>query len=117
VYSIITGLGGVIVGGFAVAVLVGLGLAGDITSPISFGAIGRTVAAYEGTAKIVVGAVFGGVALGYGTWQVLLRQPASKAAGRKRAINVTLPHAIVFLYALTYGGDERYRGDASTGQR
>lgn len=104
VYAIITGLIGIIIGGFVVAVLVGLGLAGDISSPISFGAIGRTLAAYEGIAKIVVGAVFGGVALGYGTWQVLLRQPASKAAGRKRAINVTLPHAIVFLYALTYGG-------------
>lgn len=104
IYAGVLGVAGVVGGGMIVALLVSVGLAGDIVSPISFGRVGRMLAAYEGVGKTVAGAVIGGVLLGYGSWQMLLRQPASKAASRKREINVTLPHAIMFLYALTSGG-------------
>ncbi|QIO21381.1 type II secretion system F family protein [Haloarcula sp. JP-L23] len=104
IYAVIVGVAGIVGGGLLTAVLVEAGLVGDVDLPVSFGQLGRTVAAYEGSLKTVGGALLAGVLFGYGAWQAFLRWPASKAAGRKRQINVTLPHAIVFLYALTSGG-------------
>ncbi|MFC6871916.1 type II secretion system F family protein [Halobellus marinus] len=52
---------------------------------------------------IVSGIVFGsiGFALGFGT---LVAVPYSKASGRRREINMLLPDAISFMYALSVGG-------------
>ncbi|SFR44515.1 flagellar protein FlaJ [Halogeometricum rufum] len=54
-------------------------------------------------AVLVSGLVFGGIGFGAG-FGTLVAVPFSKASSRKREINMLLPDAISFMYALSVGG-------------
>ncbi|MFC7027127.1 type II secretion system F family protein [Halomicroarcula sp. GCM10025710] len=71
--------------------------------------------AYRGDLTVYLGenrALFSGMALAIGTavalaagvWFGRYYYPRSVVGTRRRNINVTLPHAITFMYALSYGG-------------
>ncbi|SDM02413.1 flagellar protein FlaJ [Halogranum gelatinilyticum] len=62
-------------------------------------ASGFKVAIAAGLITLISAATFGG-----GTWAYLYLAPGQKASTRRRSIDFTLPHAIVFMYAMSYGG-------------
>ncbi len=81
----------------ATGVLVGLrtGVGGDLAL-----FVGRhRVAFAAGVLAPTVGAGFA-----VSTWYARYYYPATVIASRRRNINVVLPHAIVYMYALSYGG-------------
>ncbi|RLM59784.1 flagella assembly protein j [Halobellus sp. Atlit-31R] len=77
---------------------VGIGLpVGDAATAAALDAL--TVPAVTLVSGVVFGAI--GFGLGFGS---LVAVPYSKASGRKREINMLLPDAISFMYALSVGG-------------
>lgn len=91
-----------VVGGVLGVVLVRAGAFDAVVPPIP-----RRLAAlrrYELPAAAAAGALVLGAAAGVGFWRYELYRPRAVAARRRREIDVMLPHAILFMYALSRGG-------------
>ena len=52
-----------------------------------------------GLVSLLMALLFGG-----GTYLVLVYYPSASVTTRRQSIDITLPHAIVYMYALSYGG-------------
>jgi flagellar protein FlaJ len=103
--AIVGGLLGALVGVALTAFLIQAGALAELRSPIKFsGDLARYIEANRtlfagGAITLVVAALIGTV-----IWFGRYYYPASIVSTRKQAIGVTLPHAIVYMYALSYGG-------------
>ncbi|MFB6125120.1 MAG: type II secretion system F family protein [Halanaeroarchaeum sp.] len=106
-YGVLSGLGLWLLGLFVGFVLFGTGLIPTgtlIGLPVPSEQVYNLVQAIKVPALVfVTGLVFGatGVTLGFGT---LIAIPYTRASSRKREINLLLPDAVSFMYALSTGG-------------
>ncbi|WP_435194984.1 type II secretion system F family protein [Natronomonas sp. EA1] len=104
-YAIAVGIVGALLGIALTFALSVSGVLGTIESPYGItGPVASFVGQYRvffgGLAlTLMLGGLFGGV-----TWALLKYYPASKVVTRTQKIDVMLPHAIVYMYALSYGG-------------
>ncbi|QSG04737.1 type II secretion system F family protein [Halapricum desulfuricans] len=102
-------MGGIAAGavfGLAVAwLLAASGVVEGLTNPLAYdGAVVYYIADYKALfAGAALATVFA-AAFGFGTWYVRYHYPRLVVSSRRRNIDVTLPHAIVFMYALSRGG-------------
>ncbi|MDZ7687137.1 MAG: type II secretion system F family protein [Halobacteriales archaeon] len=96
VYSVVAALVGVLVGVFATYMLLTSGFFETVPAFLSgfFGVV------FVGTVLSVTFAVLFGVITG----GALYAYPSSVADRRAKRINMELPHAIVYMYAMSYGG-------------
>ena len=81
------------------------GLVAGLTNPLAYdGAIVYLIA--DNKALVAGGAltVASAAIFGFGTWYLRYQYPRVVVSSRRRNIDVTLPHAIVFMYALSRGG-------------
>jgi len=106
-FALFGGLFGAVLGVLLTALLVQVGVLSDLRSPIQFsGGLARYIEAnrslFAGGAITI--ALTGLV--GAGIWFGRYYYPASVVTSRRQAIDVTLPHAIVYMYALSYGGQD-----------
>ncbi|EMA20660.1 type II secretion system F family protein [Haloarcula marismortui] len=106
-YAIATGILGVFVGVFVTLVLIDQGVVGSLTNPLSFSGdftvyLGRNRGLFSAAILAVVAAVLFAAM----TWYARYYYPRSIVGSRRRNIDMTLPHAITFMYALSYGGME-----------
>lgn len=92
VYAFVAGIVGLVLGILLTGYLV---FRGSLSSPIS------PVVAYVQAAFL---SVLVGVVAFFVVRYTLLRKPYAIASARRREIETTLPHAIFFMYALSYGG-------------
>jgi flagellar protein FlaJ len=108
-YAVGGSLLGVVLGLLVALLLASVGILDGLASPIADpGGLGTWI----GQNRLLVAAaglsVGGMVLVGGLIWAVRLRYPGIVAAQRRRSIDVTLPHAIVFMYALSHGGMNLY---------
>ncbi|MFC7249250.1 type II secretion system F family protein [Halomicroarcula sp. GCM10025324] len=105
IYAILAAVIGVLAGVGLTYALLEQGVIASLSNPL----------AYRGDLTVYLGenrALFSGMALAIGTavalaagvWFGRYYYPRSVVGTRRRNINVTLPHAITFMYALSYGG-------------
>ncbi|MBX0323974.1 type II secretion system F family protein [Halomicroarcula sp. F13] len=105
IYALLTALLGVLCGLLITAVLVGDGVIASLSNPLSVRGdltafVGQNRVLFAGGALTAVSAgLFAAV-----TWYARYYYPRSVVGTRRRNIDVTLPHAITFMYALSYGG-------------
>ncbi|WP_424018034.1 type II secretion system F family protein [Halorientalis pallida] len=104
-YAILTAVAGGLFGVFLTLLLSNLGVIAGIRNPLAFDGglvqfVGRNRSlAFGVTATLVLAVVSAGA-----VWYARATYPRYVAANRRRNIDVTLPHAITFLYALSHGG-------------
>jgi flagellar protein FlaJ len=104
-YAAVAGVLGALVGALATGSLAAGGAFDGLRSPVP---VGGTVATFIGANRVF----FGGATLALGLAVVfaavaylsVVYYPAATVVTRRQAIDVTLPHAIVYMYALSYGG-------------
>jgi flagellar protein FlaJ len=105
VYSAVAAMVGV-VAGIGLAALVGAtGSLDNAVSPIAL--TGSAAEFASENASVLQGIGITAVTatiLGSGTWLYVRYLPRLRAGSRARNIDLMLPHAITFMYALTYGG-------------
>ncbi|RXK51730.1 type II secretion system F family protein [Halorientalis pallida] len=104
-YAILTAVAGGLFGVFLTLLLSNLGVIAGIRNPLAFDGglvrfVGRNRSLAFGAAVTLVLAVLSGGAV----WYARAAYPRYIAGNRRRNIDVTLPHAITFLYALSHGG-------------
>jgi len=98
-------IAGVVLGLAFSWLLVSMGLVEGITNPLAYdGEIVYLIA--ENKALVAGGAlsISSAAIFGLGTWYLRYHYPRFVVSSRRRNIDVTLPHAIVFMYALSRGG-------------
>ncbi|WP_276276207.1 type II secretion system F family protein [Haloarcula regularis] len=105
IYAMLAAALGVFAGVSLTVALVEAGVVAALSNPLSYRGdltvyLGENRALATGVALAVVGAVV----LAAGVWFGRYYYPKSIVGSRRRSINVTLPHAITFMYALSYGG-------------
>lgn len=104
-YAIVAALVGVLAGVVATLVLQDMGVIGTLTNPFSVRGeltvyIGQNRALFSGAlVAIALASAFAAA-----TWYARYYYPRSVASSRRHNIDVTLPHAITFMYALSHGG-------------
>jgi len=103
--SLAVGVLGLLAGGFLTVLLASTGVLGGLTSPVETpGDLARLV----GDNRVLVAgtllSVVGFVAAAVGTGAIRYYLPLMRTNARERETNVVLPHAIVYMYALSYGG-------------
>lgn len=104
-YAIVGGLLGALLGVVLTAFLVQAGVLAELRSPIQFsGDLARYIEANRtllagGAITLLVAGVLGST-----IWLGRYYYPSTIVSTREQAIGVTLPHAIVYMYALSYGG-------------
>ncbi|WP_335999994.1 type II secretion system F family protein [Halorientalis halophila] len=104
-YAIATAFAGALVGVFVTLLLSNLGVIAELRNPLSVdGGVARFVGQnrsmfFGAGATLVLAALSGGA-----VWYARTTYPRYLADNRRRNIDVTLPHAITFLYALSHGG-------------
>ncbi|MFB6172098.1 MAG: type II secretion system F family protein [Haloarculaceae archaeon] len=104
-YAVGLGLAGLIVGVLLTFGLVSSGLIFGISSPVDAPAdLARLVGDNRVLVAGVVLSLLGMVLAGVGTFAGRYYYPRVVVDNRRREIDVTLPHAIVYMYALSYGG-------------
>ncbi|WP_254822574.1 type II secretion system F family protein [Haloglomus halophilum] len=106
-FALFGGLFGAVLGVLLTALLVQIGVLSDLRSPIQFsGGLARYIEANRSLfAGGAITIVLTGL-VGAGIWFGRYYYPASVVTSRRQAIDVTLPHAIVYMYALSYGGQD-----------
>jgi flagellar protein FlaJ len=106
-FAIVGGLLGALLGMALTAFLVQVGVLAELRSPIQFsGDLARHIEANRtllagGAITISLAAAIGAV-----FWLGRYYYPSTIVSTREQAIGVTLPHAIVYMYALSYGGQD-----------
>jgi flagellar protein FlaJ len=104
-YALGGALLGLLVGGLVTFLLVNTGILVDLRSPVANpGEVGSWIGANRVLVAGVVLSIVGMLAVGGGIWLTRTRYPSLVVGQRRRSIDVTLPHAIVFMYALSHGG-------------
>ena len=104
-YSVITGVIGILLGVMLTWVLAQVGVTETMTAALNVPpAIEGFLASYRTYIigfflSVILAAVFGGIAGG-----ILYYVPSFKAGERQRQIDNTLPYAVTFMYALSRGG-------------
>lgn len=104
VYTAIATLVGIPLGIFLTFALSDAGVLETAVSPIGFGPFSGFVETNQLMLQGIFLTIITSAVLGAVTWGTLYYQPSLKAEMRRRSVNHTLPHAITYLYALTYGG-------------
>ncbi|MFC7132180.1 MULTISPECIES: type II secretion system F family protein [Salinibaculum] len=108
-FALLGSLFGVLLGVGLTVLLSASGVLAGLQSPVAAPSdIGSAVSANR---TLVVGAavsLLAAVGIGVSTWYGRLYYPRMVVGRRRRAINVTLPHAIVYMYALSHGGMNLY---------
>jgi len=105
ILALVAGVLAAVLGIVASVYLSEVGVLGTLRSPL---ALPGSVAGYVEANKLL----FTGGALtlvlaataGLGTWMLRYYHPRNTVEKRERAINVMLPHAITYMYAMSYGG-------------
>ncbi|WP_136716291.1 type II secretion system F family protein [Halorientalis salina] len=96
---------GAVIGVLLTLLLDSLGVVAGLQSPLQ---VTGSVSEYVGRNRLLLVGAGLSVALALTlsglVWQIRYRYPGYVASGRRRNIDVTLPHAITFMYALSYGG-------------
>lgn len=106
-FAIVGALLGAVLGAVLTAILVRAGIMAELRSPLRFsGDLARYVQANRtllagGTITLAAAG-----AAGTAIWLGRYYYPSTVVASRKQAIGVSLPHAIVYMYALSYGGQD-----------
>jgi flagellar protein FlaJ len=104
-YSLITGVVGILLGILLTWVLAQVGVTETMTAALNVPpAVESFLASYRTYIvgfflSVILAAVFGGIAGG-----ILYYVPSFKAGERQRKIDNTLPYAVTFMYALSRGG-------------
>ena len=104
-YSVITGIVGILLGVLLTWVLAQVGVTETMTAALNVPpALESFLANYRAFIvgfflSVILAAVFGGIAGG-----ILYYVPSFKAGERQRQIDDTLPYAVTFMYALSRGG-------------
>ena len=104
-YSVITGIVGILLGVLLTWVLAQVGVTETMTAALNVPpAVESFLASYRTYIvgfflSVILAAVFGGIAGG-----ILYYVPSFKAGERQRQIDNTLPYAVTFMYALSRGG-------------
>ncbi|MFC6955418.1 type II secretion system F family protein [Halorubellus litoreus] len=105
ILALVAGVLAALLGVVLSLVLSNLGVLGGLESPFSFPA---GIAGYiEANKLLFTGGALTlglGIAAGATTWFVRYYYPRNIVDTRERAINVMLPHAITYMYAMSYGG-------------
>jgi flagellar protein FlaJ len=106
--------GGAAVIGFLLSVVLALllgraGILAGLRSPIRFQeGVAYAIATYLSANRVLLASVLisvvGGVVIAASAWYLQYYYPRLRADTRERNIDFMLPNAIVFMYALTYGG-------------
>ncbi|WP_276260278.1 type II secretion system F family protein [Haloglomus litoreum] len=106
-YAAAAGIIGALVG-FALAVMLAQtgALAGLSAPPFVPGWLARAVGANRVVIAGVASVTSLGLLTGGMTWLAIYYAPSAVVEVRRRSIDVTLPHAIVYMYALSFGGME-----------
>jgi flagellar protein FlaJ len=104
-YALLAGLLGALLGALLTLLLSSMGALAGLESPISVGSeLARVV---SDNRLFVVGSALtlgGGGLFAGATWGARYYYPKLRMALRRQEINVVLPQAIVYMYALSYGG-------------
>lgn len=104
-YSLMSAALGVFMGLFTTYLLASSGALDGLTSPISLdGSVASIASTYSTVIQGTFISVSTGLLFGVSAWMILYHYPRVRADQRGRNINVMLPHAVVFMYALTRGG-------------
>jgi flagellar protein FlaJ len=104
VLSILAAAGGIVLGLVAAVVLVQAGALAGIDGPGWTGAVGGFVGRNRAVVAAVTLPLVLGLAFGLGTWGLRYYLPGRQAQARARRIDLMLPHAVTYLYALSRGG-------------
>ena len=105
-YAVIAAFGGLLLGILVSLVLSNVGVIAEFRNPISsfrgdlVRYLGRNRALFSGAIITILLTTILSLTVWYGRYVY----PRSVADSRRRNIDVTLPHAITFMYALSYGG-------------
>jgi flagellar protein FlaJ len=108
-YALIGGLVGMLAGLLLTVYLSSTGVIAGLESPLQAPDDVRTVVGANRT--LIVGLLVSlsvGLGISVIIWYLRLSYPKSVANSRRRSINVTLPHAIIYMYALSHGGMNLY---------
>ena len=98
-------IAGVVLGIVFSWLLVSAGLIEGLSNPLDYdGEIVYLIAENEVLVAGGVLTIASAVIFGLGTWYLRYHYPRFVVSSRRRNIDVTLPHAIVFMYALSRGG-------------
>jgi flagellar protein FlaJ len=104
-YSVGSALIGAVTGLMLTYVLWASGTLHSLTSPVSFsGFVASFAETYSTSIQGTLLTVSLALTFGLSIWAYFYYYPRLKADQRRRNINVMLPHGIVFMYALKYGG-------------
>ncbi len=104
-YALLATLVGVLVGGGIAVALDAVGVLATLTSPVQFpGDVGEFVVQYRLVFAGAAIATASALILGLGTWSLRLYLPRYRANERGRRVDLMLPHAISYMYALSRGG-------------
>ena len=104
-YSVAGAAFGVFVGFVTTYLLASSGALDDLRSPFALtGSTASFASAYSTPIQGVLISFSTAVLFGVSTWLAMYYHPRLRADQRARNINVMLPHAVVFMYALTRGG-------------
>jgi len=104
-YALLASLVGVVVGVGLTILLSSAGVFATISPPISVGSgIGSFVSTYRVPIGGAVLTVLSTLLIGGGTVAGRYYYPNTIVDSRERNIDIVLPHAIVYMYALSYGG-------------
>ena len=106
-FAILGGLLGALLGVALTALSIQAGVLADLRSPIRLsGSLARYIEAnrtlFAGSAITLITAGVTGTTIWFGRYYY----PSTIVSTRRQAIGVTLPHAIVYMYALSYGGQD-----------
>jgi flagellar protein FlaJ len=103
--ALLAGGAGALVGGVVAWLLADAGVLAALDSPLTIGgSVGSFLAANRVLfAALLLTLVVGGTTAG-STWLFRYYYPQNLVANRERAINVMLPHALTYMYALSHGG-------------
>lgn len=105
VYGLILGIFGALLGGLLTYQLSYMGFLSSLQNPFP---VGLGVAPFVGAHRLffagVLMVLLGGGLFGVATWNVRYYAPYVRSTMRRQEINVLMPHAVVFMYALSHGG-------------
>ncbi|WP_267640496.1 type II secretion system F family protein [Haloarchaeobius amylolyticus] len=105
ILAMVGGAVGAVTGVLLTFWLANMGILGGLTSPVSApGGITSLVSSNRflfagGASALLLGGTVGG-----SIWAFRYYYPRNVVSNRERAINVVLPHAITYMYAMSYGG-------------